>query len=83
MAKKIGIMIIVLILVLLIVIFAKNIIARTALSAGIKVLTGLELQTKSMNVGILKTFVNIEGLKILNPQGFPDKPPGNPDENKT
>ena len=73
MAKKIGILIVAFAILLVTLSFAKNIIAKTILSAGIKALTGLELQTKSMNIGVLKTLIDIQDLKILNPQGFPEK----------
>ena len=73
MAKKIGIFIVVLVMLLVVLSFAKNIIAKTILSSSIKTLTGLGLQIRTINIGILKTLVDIQDLKILNPQGFPEK----------
>jgi uncharacterized protein involved in outer membrane biogenesis len=52
---------------------AKNIIAKTAVSAGVKAMTGLKLSMDSMNVGIIRTLVGITGLKLHNPAGFPGK----------
>ena len=71
--KKVGIAIAIVLVLLLAVIFAKNLIAKTALSAGIKSMTGLRLSMKSINIGILKTLVDIRELKLYNPSGFPDK----------
>ena len=43
------------------------------LSINVKNLTGLESRIKEMNVGALRTSVNIKGLKVLNPEKFIDK----------
>jgi len=58
---------------LIVLYFGKNIIAKKSLSAGVKVMTGLELSIKSMNVGILNTLIGINGLQLFNPPGFVDE----------
>lgn len=65
---------IVIVLVLLagVVILGKDVIARTALTGGIKLATGLNAQAAGMQVGIFKPIVGIQGLKIMNPSGYPD-----------
>lgn len=52
--------------------FAKNAIARGVVIGGVKALTGLQLELDQMDVGVLKTFVGMRGLKLHNPQGFSD-----------
>ena len=51
-------------------IFAKNIIAKTAISAGVKAITGLKLNMKSLNIGVFKSLISIKGFKLFNPPGF-------------
>jgi len=72
MKKLFGIIVVVLI-ILVALSFAKDIIAKTAVSAGVKVITGLDLSMSSMHVGIFKTLVDIKDMKLHNPSNFPDK----------
>ncbi|MBN1794797.1 MAG: hypothetical protein JW844_07535 [Candidatus Omnitrophica bacterium] len=67
--------IILLILVILIAGLAvgKDVIAKTAIEKGARIVTGLELTMKSFNMGILKTSVGIKELKLFNPLGFEDR----------
>ena len=51
----------------------KNGIAKMAVSGGVKAITGLDLQMRSMNVGILRTLVGIKELRLFNPRGFKDR----------
>lgn len=51
---------------------AKNLIASAALSGGVKAITGLTTQVNGVQVGLLKTVVGIDGLRVLNPAGFPE-----------
>lgn len=51
-------------------IFAKNIIAKTVISVGVKAITGLELDMKSLDIGVFKSLISIKGLKLFNPPGF-------------
>jgi len=71
MKKIIKIVAVVLVLVI-VMSFAKNIMARTIVSAGVKAITGLKLGIKSMNVGVLRTLIGGKGLKLFNPPGFKD-----------
>lgn len=71
--KRISIIIIVILALLAGLIFAKNIIAKNAVSAGVKAIAGLNLSMKSMDVGIFKSLIRIKELKLYNPSGFPDK----------
>jgi len=71
--KKVGVIIAIILFIGVGFSLTKNIMAKNALSAGVKAVTGLRLETKSVNVGILNTTVGINDLKLFNPHGFPDK----------
>jgi len=71
--KKLFVGIVIVVLILFVLSFAKDIIAKTAVSAGVRAITGLNLSMRSINIGILKTLVGINGLKLFNPVGFPDR----------
>lgn len=51
---------------------AKNTIAKMAVEAGVKLATGLDLRMDSLKVGLIKTDLHIQNLRILNPKGFHD-----------
>jgi uncharacterized protein involved in outer membrane biogenesis len=55
------------------VMVAKNLVAKAAVTSGVKLITGLPLGIRSMDVGILNTAVGIRGLRLHHPSGFPDK----------
>jgi len=71
MKKVIKIVAVVLVLVI-VMSFAKNIMAGAIVSAGVKAITGLKLEIKNMNVGVLRTLIGVRGLKLFNPPGFKD-----------
>ncbi|MFH1063275.1 MAG: hypothetical protein V1747_10400 [Candidatus Omnitrophota bacterium] len=74
MFKKVGIGFLVLLLVLIIVIaVGKNMIAKAAVTTGVKVVTGLNMQMESMNIGVVNTLLGIKGLVLYNPPNFEDK----------
>lgn len=51
----------------------KNVIAKNAVSAGVRAITGLKLNMRSMDVDIIRTLISIKGLELFNPSGFKDK----------
>jgi len=53
--------------------FLRNSIVKAVLSAGIKAISGLNLQIDSLDAGVFKSSVETKGLKLLNPENFPDK----------
>ena len=73
MGKVIRAVLIVIILIVLVVVLAKDIIAKSALSSGVKAATGLKLQIKDMKVGLFTTLIDIGDMKLFNPPGFKDK----------
>lgn len=69
-----------LIVVLLIILFiiaslavTKNTIVRVVISRTLWHLTGLNLSIQNIKLDIPKTLIDISGLKIYNPKGYPDK----------
>lgn len=52
---------------------ARNIIAKAAMIGGVKAATGLGIDIGSLDVGLFNTRLGVKGLKVLNPDGFPDR----------
>jgi uncharacterized protein involved in outer membrane biogenesis len=74
MFKKIGIGFLILLLVLIIIIaVGKNIIVKAAVTKGVKIVTGLNMQIDSVNIGIANTLLGIKGLVLYNPDSFEDR----------
>jgi len=71
--RKSFIIISIIFALLVAVFFGKNLIIKTSVSAGVKAMTGLKLNIKSMNVGILNSLIGINGLQLFNPPGFVDE----------
>ena len=70
--KKAGIIVGIVIIVLAVLGLTKNMIVKTSVEKGVRFATGLNLEIGSMDVGFLKTYVGIKGLKLHNPDGYPD-----------
>jgi len=71
--KKIVILVVIVLVTLFALSGIKNGIAKAAVAGGVRAMTGLKLNMRSMNVGIIKTLIGIKGLKLYNPPGFKDK----------
>lgn len=52
---------------------AKDLIIKSAVESGTRIVTGLRLTMGSFRAGILNTLVHIRNLRILNPAGFKDR----------
>ncbi len=50
----------------------KNLIAKAVVIGGAKAITGLNVGVRSIHVGFPKTAVQVKGLRVMNPSGFPD-----------
>ena len=50
----------------------KGALAKAALSAGVRAVTGLRLEIRRMAVGVWKPRVMVEELRLFNPRGFVD-----------
>lgn len=73
MKRKIIIIPAIVLAVLIALFIGKNMIVKTSITAGVKAMTGLNLSIKSMNIGVFKSLIGINGLQLHNPQGFEDK----------
>ena len=71
--KKITVVLIVILLIIAGLSLSKNTIAKIAVERVVKMITGLQLRISGLNIGILKTLVNIDGLVLYNPKGFEDR----------
>jgi len=60
-------------LALVFTVSARNVLARFMLIKGVKTAVGLGMSIKNIDIGILKTSVNINDLKIFGPPGFNEK----------
>jgi len=56
----------------LLLLLAKNAVARFLVVGGAKAIAGLSLKIDRMSVGLWTSRVEVQGLKLLNPRGFPD-----------
>lgn len=70
--KKVLTKIAIVLAALFVLSLAKDMIIKGIVSTGVRVLTGLRLNIRSMRVGVFKSLAAIEGLRIYNPSNFPD-----------
>lgn len=73
MKKIISSILIIVLAVVIVLSAAKNTVVRISIEKGVEVVTGLPLKMKSLNIGIIKTLVGINGLRLYNPPGYQDK----------
>ncbi|MFQ5952696.1 MAG: hypothetical protein ACE5JK_04745 [Candidatus Omnitrophota bacterium] len=71
--KKAVYILVSILIVVLILSLAKNAIVKVSVERGVSLVTGMQLTTRSFRIGIFRTFVDIRGLKLLNPRGYPDR----------
>ena len=71
--RKLFIIVSIIFVLLVAVFLGKNLIVKTSVKAGVKAMTGLKLNIKSMNIGILNSLIGINGLQLFNPPGFVDE----------
>jgi uncharacterized protein involved in outer membrane biogenesis len=61
------------VVILAVVILARNLIVKAAVTAGVKAMTGLDLSIAGLDVGLLKSAFGVTGLVLNNPAGFADR----------
>ena len=72
--KKLLTSVIIIVVVLVVAVgIAKNAVAKAAVMGGVKAMTGLTLDIGSMDVGVLRSALGINDLRLRNPAGFPDR----------
>ncbi len=70
--KIIRTIVVAIVVLVAVVLLGKNVIARIAVTRGVKAVTGLRLEIKSLEVGLRSTMVRVKGLRVMNPPGFTD-----------
>jgi hypothetical protein len=55
------------------VFLGKNIIAKNAVTGGIRAVTGLEMDIDKVDVGIFNTLIDINKMKLYNPPDYTDR----------
>jgi len=50
----------------------KNIIGKFAIEKGVQAVTGLSLEIKKLDIGIISSNIEITDLNLFNPSGFPE-----------
>ena len=71
--KKGWIIAISVLVALLVVSMAKDLIIKISVEKGVEIVTGLKLDIRGLNVGIFRTAVSIQGLRVFNPPQFKDR----------
>lgn len=71
--KKLGITVGIIVGIFVFLLVFKNTLIKTGVEKGTKKLTGLGLDIGDMDVGLLESKIDITDMKLLNPEGFPDK----------
>jgi len=71
--KKIGSIFLTVVIVVVALSFAKNLLAKGIVENSVKLVTGLTLKMKSLDVSLLTTSIGIKELQLQNPSGFPEK----------
>lgn len=72
--KKIGVTILLILVVLsLVLVVGRDQILKAAVESGAKIATGLGLEIGKLHVGLRSTSVDVQGLSLSNPAGFPDR----------
>ncbi len=61
-----------LVVVVGLLLLSKNAIATMAMTGGVKAITGLDLKIRRLDVSLLRTKLDVQGLQVMNPAGFMD-----------
>jgi len=70
--KKLIWLLVVVLAVVGVLAVGKNVAAKAAVQKTVKSMTGLRMDIRKLDVGILSTLLRVEGLKLHNPAGFRD-----------
>ncbi|MGB2662170.1 MAG: hypothetical protein WBD04_07290, partial [Candidatus Omnitrophota bacterium] len=73
MQKKVIYIVVGILVAFLILSVAKDHIIKISVEQGVSVVTGMRLSIKSFQFGIIRSFVDIRGMKLFNPKGFRDR----------
>jgi len=73
MKKIFYVLLLVIVILITILVLGKNFIAKTAVTAGVRAMTGLTVTMDKMDVGVFNSALGITELKIYNPAGYADR----------
>ncbi len=73
MKKILVIFLAIIIGIVLLFTIGKNLILKAAIEGGVKAATGVHLTMDKLNIDFIDTMVEIKGLKLYNPKGFPER----------
>ncbi len=62
-----------LLILIVIIVLARNVVFKVGVEQGVQAITGLPLRMEKLDIGLTTTSMQIKGLRIYNPDGFPDK----------
>lgn len=71
--KKVFIVLGVIVAVIVVLVAGRNFFVKAAVESGVKALTGLSLEMAKLDIGLFNTTLQIKGLKLYNPAGYPDR----------
>lgn len=70
--KKFFDIFVIVLMVLVGLLLARNIVVRALVENGVKMVTGMPLTIKKLDIGLVHGYMNIENLVVKNPAGFHD-----------
>ena len=73
MGKKVVYIIIGLLVVIVVLLVAKDKIVEVSIEKGIELITGQKLSIKSLRIGLIRTLVDVKGIRFHNPEGYKDE----------
>jgi len=53
--------------------FAKDMLIKASVEKGVELITGLQLKIQSLRIGVIRTLVSINTLRVYNPAGYKDR----------
>ena len=71
--KKTIIIISIMFVITITLFLGKNLIVKSSVSSGVKAMTGLKLDIKAMDMGLMRTSIGIDGMRLFNPVGYVDE----------
>ncbi len=66
--SRIGLIVLALTVLLIV---GRNQVIKVAVEKGARIATGLDLEVKKFDIGLMSTHIGIKELSLLNPEGFP------------
>jgi len=71
--KRIAIIVVWVIAIMFALGIVKDLAIKVAVEKGVELVTGLKIEIKGLNVGVIRSVVSIKDLKVFNPDGFADR----------